>query len=156
MATGEKLDPAELPEAGQDSPYPDGVPALAFADGASRGNPGAASWGVAYCLPDGTPLCREGCAIGEATNNVAEWKGLVAAMERLIGWGVPEAIVRMDSQLVVRQLSGQYKVKNAGLKPFHEKAVLLRSRFARLRVEHVPRKENALADAVANMALDRA
>lgn len=128
---------------------------MAYADGASRGNPGKASYGVVYTLEDGTALCGEGGAIGKATNNVAEYRGLLAALTRLRSWKISNAIVRLDSELVVRQMQGRYKVKNLGLKPLYEQAKELADEFSKLRLEHVPREQNALADAMANIALDR-
>lgn len=138
------------------SPYPAGTPAVAYTDGASRGNPGPAAWGCVYTLEDGTPLCAEGAAIGDETNNVAEWLGCVKALERLVAWGVDEAILRLDSELVVKQLRGEYKVKKEHLRPFKTRAEALSKKIARFRIEHVPRKDNALADARANLALDEA
>lgn len=138
------------------SPFPAGTTAYAYADGASRGNPGPAAWGVVYTLEDGTPLCAEGRAIGRETNNVAEWHGCVKAIERLAGWGVEDAVLRLDSELVVKQFKGEYKVKKEHLRPLREKAVQLSARIAGFRIEHVPRKDNAWADARANLALDEA
>ena len=138
------------------SPYPEGTTAVAWADGASRGNPGPAAWGCVYTLEDGTPLCAEGEPIGKDTNNVAEWHGCVQALERLVGWGVQDAVLRLDSELVVKQLRGEYKVKKEHLRPLREKAFELSQRIPRFRIEHVPRKQNALADARANLALDEA
>jgi ribonuclease HI len=146
---------AELSRPPAISPYPESQVAMAYTDGASRGNPGAAAFGVVYTLEDGTPLCGEGEVIGEATNNVAEYRGLLAALQRLRAWKITAAVVRLDSELIVRQMQGRYKVKNLGLKPLHEKAKVLAGEFSDLRLEHVPRKQNALADAMANLALDR-
>lgn len=150
------IDPSELLPAGAAAPFPNGALALAYADGASRGNPGPAAYGVVYTLEDGTPLAREAAAIGVATNNVAEYCGLLAALERLAAWGIREACVRLDSELVVRQMQGRYKVRNAGLKPLHARARLLATRFASLQLEHVPREQNSIADRLANFALDAA
>lgn len=150
------IDPGELLVAGDVNPFPQGVLALAYADGASRGNPGQAAFGVVYVLEDGTPLAREAAAIGEATNNVAEYRGLLAALERLSGWGTPRALLRLDSELVVRQMQGRYKVKHEGLKPLHARARQLAGRFVHVEFEHVPREQNRLADKLANLALDAA
>jgi probable phosphoglycerate mutase len=150
------IDPAELIVAGAQSPFPKGSDATAYADGASRGNPGPAAYGVAYTLADGTPLAREAAAIGEATNNVAEYRGLLAALERLRQWGVRRATLRLDSELVVRQMQGRYKVKNEGLKPLHARARQLTAAFSHLNFEHVPREQNRIADKLANLALDAA
>lgn len=149
-----KMKPQEIPAPPAQSPFPEGATAYAWADGASRGNPGAAAFGVVYTLDDGTVLCGEHGALGTTTNNVAEWRGCVAALQRLRGWGVKRAVIRLDSQLVVRQVQGQYKVKQPHLKPFHAQALKLVETFDHFAIEHVPRAENALADAMANAALD--
>jgi ribonuclease HI len=149
------IDASELAAPPEKSPFPDRTLAVAYADGASRGNPGAAAYGVVYTLEDGTALCGEGGTLGKTTNNVAEYNGLLAALRRLRSWGIANAIVRLDSELVVRQMQGRYKVKNLGLKPLYQQAKELADEFNKLRLEHVPRKENALADAMANLALDR-
>lgn len=147
---------AELAPLPDSSPYPAKTLAVAYADGASRGNPGPAAYGVVFTLEDGMPLCGQGETIGKSTNNVAEYRGLIAALKQLLDWGQANAIVRLDSELVVRQMSGRYKVKNEGLKPLFAEAKDLAESFRKLRIEHVPRKDNALADAMANQALDRA
>ena len=136
------------------SPFPDGTTAIVHADGASRGNPGPAAWGCVYVLEDGTPLCGEGKAIGDDTNNVAEWLGCVAALERLVQWKVPRAVVRLDSELVVKQFNGVYKVKKEHLRPHYERALALAKSIPDFRIEHVRRADNAWADAMANAALD--
>jgi ribonuclease HI len=138
------------------SPYPAGAEAVVHADGASRGNPGPAAYGCVYLGEDGIPLCAEGGTVGRATNNVAEYRGAIAALERLLAWGVGRVRLRLDSQLVVRQLEGRYRVRDEGLKPLHARARTLLDGFDAWSVEHVPRAENALADRVANRALDRA
>lgn len=144
-----------LPRPPAESPFPDGVTAYAYADGASRGNPGPAAYGCVYAVEEGSlPLCGEGVALGEATNNVAEYRGAIAALQRMVDWGVTRAVLRLDSQLVVRQLDGSYRVKDAKLKQIHAEARELTARFQSLRFEHVPRKMNALADRMANHALD--
>jgi ribonuclease HI len=138
------------------SPYPAGHTALAYADGASRGNPGPAAFGCVYALDDGTVLCGEGEFIGPATNNVAEYRGALACLQRLLHWDVRRAIVRLDSQLVVRQMLGEYRVKNTQLAVLYAQAQKLVGQFEAVDFQHVPRAENALADRLANHALDRA
>ena len=138
------------------SPFPKGQKGIAQADGASRGNPGPAAYGCVFLSEDGTALCGEGETIGRATNNVAEYRGAIAALTRLRDWGLREVVVRLDSQLVVRQLQGSYKVKSAGLKSLHAQASALVDHFDRVALEYIPRAENALADAFANRALDQA
>ena len=125
-----------------------------YADGASRGNPGAAAYGFVLLAPDGTELAAEGEAIGRAPNNVAEYTALVRGLERALALGLRRLRVRMDSELAVRQMQGIYKVRNAGLQPLHATAQSLRAGFAGFRIEHVPRADNARADALANAALD--
>ncbi len=127
---------------------------LLYCDGASRGNPGRASYGFAIIGPDGVPLVQEGRAIGRATNNDAEYAGLVAGLEAALDAGITDLEVRLDSQLLVRQVLGEYRVKAQNLKPLHRRAVGLLTRFDRASVVHVPREQNTLADALANEALD--
>jgi ribonuclease HI len=138
------------------NPYPPGSEAVVLADGACRGNPGPAAYGCAYADAAGRMLCGEGVAIGHATNNVAEYRGAIAALERLSGWGVRRAVLRLDSQLVVRQVTGAYRVKDPVLQQLHGTLVQRVRAFERLQVEHVPRAQNAVADALANHALDQA
>lgn len=149
-------DPAEaLPgKCPKTSPYPPRSIAVAQSDGASRGNPGPASYGCVYLTEDGTVLCAEGAVIGEATNNIAEYRGAIAALRRLRAWGESRIILRLDSQLIARQLDGSYRVKHEGLKPLHAEATELLAGFQSVKIEYLPRKENALADRFANLALD--
>ena len=125
-----------------------------YCDGASRGNPGRASYGFALLDPSGVPIVRVGKAIGRATNNDAEYAGLVAGLEAALEAGVRDLEVRLDSQLLVMQVLGQYRGKAPNLKPLHRRAVGLLTRFERARIVHVPREQNSLADALANDALD--
>jgi len=125
-----------------------------YCDGASRGNPGPASYGFALLDGAGRPVAERGEALGVATNNVAEYRGLVAGLEAALAAGVDELEVRLDSLLLVRQVSGEFRVKAPGLKPLHRRAVGLLARIGRARVVHVPREENTRADALANAALD--
>ena len=126
------------------------------ADGAARGNPGPAAYGFVLDSPSGAELAGEGEAIGEATNNVAEYKGLIAGLERAVALGVSKLEVRMDSELVVRQISGRYRVKHPGLVPLFRKARTLIERLESWDIQHVPREENKRADRLANRALDEA
>ena len=127
---------------------------VAYADGASRGNPGPSSYGVVVYDEAGVELHTGFKALGHGTNNQAEYEGAIAALEAALGLGADEVTLRMDSQLIVRQLEGRYRVKNPKLIPLHKRLVALRSRFARITVEHVPREKNKVADALANEALD--
>lgn len=125
-----------------------------YCDGASRGNPGPASYGFALLAPDGSAVAEVGRRLGVTTNNVAEYEGLVAGLESAHEHGVREIEVRLDSLLLVRQVMGEFRVKAPGLKPLHRRAVGLLTRFARASVVHVPRAQNTRADALANAALD--
>jgi len=125
-----------------------------FADGAARGNPGPASYGFVLDDPEGRPRAAEGRTLGTATNNVAEYQALIAGLRCALAQGATAIEVRMDSELVVRQMTGVYKVRNAGLKPLFEEARRLSREFERFGIEHVRREHNARADAEANKALD--
>ena len=126
------------------------APLVLYFDGASRGNPGPASFGV--FSPSGI---RIGEAIGPATNNVAEWKGFLAALDAALERGAENVEIRADSQLVVRQFLGEYKMKAEHLRPFLDEARKKARRIPRLHVVHVRREQNREADALANAALDR-
>jgi ribonuclease HI len=125
-----------------------------FADGGSRGNPGPAASGAVLFDESGALLVEVGTYLGVATNNVAEWTGLVTGLEAALELGVDDLAVRLDSELVVKQISGAYRVKHEGLIPLHAKAKVLLRKFARVDVQHVRRKENAAADALVNQVLD--
>lgn len=128
--------------------------ATLYADGGSRGNPGPAAYG-AVLFDDGGDVLREvGAFLGTTTNNVAEWSGLIAGLEAALELGVDEIAVRLDSELVVKQLSGAYRVKQAHLVPLHAKAKQLLRRFAHTDVAHVRRNANKEADALVNQVLD--
>lgn len=124
-------------------------------DGASRGNPGRAAIGVVV-LKNGVPVREIGEAIGEATNNVAEYRALLRGLAEAAALGARTVRICSDSELVVRQLSGQYKVHSAHLAPLHRLALSRMRQFAHVSVVHVPRAQNQGADALANCALDAA
>jgi ribonuclease HI len=125
-------------------------------DGGSRGNPGPAAFGVVVrSADDGTPLSTCGRYIGNATNNVAEWRGLIFGLERASELGARQVTVRGDSQLVIRQMTGEYRVKQPHLKPLHEQATRLASGFQQVRYLHNTRDNNELADKLANLAMNR-
>lgn len=128
---------------------------LAFADGGSRGNPGPAAYG-ALLQQDGKTIAEINDFLGNTSNNVAEWTGLWKILEKALELGVKDLEVRMDSELVVKQLLGQYRVKNDGLIPIYEKAKILSSRFPKFKIVHVRREYNKEADRLANQALDLA
>jgi probable phosphoglycerate mutase len=129
---------------------------VAYIDGGSRGNPGPAGYGVRFEAPDGQPIKELRDAIGIATNNVAEYRGLLAALQWALEHGYRRVQVRSDSQLLVRQMGGKYKVRHPGLQPLYERAQRLRAQFEDVRFEHVRRAENTHADRLANEAMDRA
>ena len=135
-----------------------GVPAdltlICYADGASRGNPGPAAFGGVVKHPDGTVMNEVSERIGRATNNVAEWRAAVAVLDAARRLGAQAVELRMDSELVVRQLLGRYQVRNAALLPHYERAQQIQRAFHRCDVRHVPRAQNTLADRLANAALD--
>lgn len=129
-------------------------PWLLQTDGASRGNPGPAA--IAYVLTDGQGLvrCEHAKTIGQATNNEAEYRAIIAGMERALAEGASTLLVKTDSQLLVRQMLGQYRVRSENLIPLFEQARALADRFAAVDFEHVDREDNRRADQLANQALD--
>jgi ribonuclease HI len=126
----------------------------AHIDGAARGNPGPASYGVAILRPDGKPLEQLRKYIGRMTNNVAEYYALIAALDYAAANGIKKLRVKSDSELLVRQMKGIYKVKSGDLKPLHERAKKLAAALEHFDIQHVPRQQNSIADALANEALD--
>ncbi|HZY97986.1 MAG TPA: ribonuclease HI family protein [Candidatus Baltobacteraceae bacterium] len=128
--------------------------ATLFADGGSRGNPGPAASGAVLVDANGALLEEVGEYLGIATNNVAEWTALVLGLEAAANRGVRRLAVRLDSELVVRQMLGEYRVKHADLQPLHRRAKALLRRFEHVDVRHVPRKQNTVADKLVNRLLD--
>ena len=128
--------------------------ATLYADGGSRGNPGPAAYGAVLQDENGTTLREIAAFLGTSTNNVAEWSGLIAGLEAALELGVDEIEVRLDSELVVRQLSGAYRVKQPHLIPLHAKAKSLLRKFSHSHVGHVRREHNKEADALLNQVLD--
>ncbi len=122
-------------------------------DGGSRGNPGPAGAGFVIEV-DGATVCRGGRFLGSQTNNVAEYEALIWGLENVAALGYPEVTVYADSELLVKQVNGQYRVKNEGLKPLFVRAMQLLRGFRRFSVVHVRREQNAEADAMANEAMD--
>jgi ribonuclease HI len=123
-------------------------------DGASRGNPGEAGFGVHVTGDDGGEVASLYGYLGHATNNVAEYQALLHGLRFALACGVPRVEVYSDSELLVRQIDGRYRVKSPGLLPLHREAKGLLARFERARVVHVPRERNREADALANQAVD--
>jgi ribonuclease HI len=132
------------------------VKVVVHVDGGARGNPGPAAIGVVVAGEDGTLLEEHGERIGVSTNNVAEYRALLEGLARARALGADEIEVVGDSELIAKQVNGQYKVKHAGLKPLHAEALRALAGFARWRVRTVPRAQNAAADALVNAALDAA
>ncbi|MBQ1045064.1 MULTISPECIES: bifunctional RNase H/acid phosphatase [unclassified Micromonospora] len=127
------------------------------ADGGSRGNPGPAGFGAVVRDPEtGEVLAEVSESIGTATNNVAEYRGLIAGLEAAAELGAAEVEARMDSKLVVEQMCGRWQIKHPGLRPLAAQAAGLVSRFAAVRFTWVPRERNRHADALANAAMDAA
>ncbi|HXK14996.1 MAG TPA: ribonuclease HI family protein [Gaiellaceae bacterium] len=125
-------------------------------DGGARGNPGPAAYGYVLEADDGTVLDARGETIGTATNNVAEYRGLLAGLDAALERGVEEVEVISDSELVVKQMRGEYKVKNETLRELVDEAHALESRFRRVTYTAVRREHNELADRLVNEALDSA
>ncbi|HEY1192007.1 MAG TPA: ribonuclease HI family protein [Gemmata sp.] len=122
-------------------------------DGASRGNPGAAAYAVVLARP-GLPVVEEADTIGTASNNVAEYTALVEGLALAAELGVKKLQVFSDSELMVKQMAGAYKVKNEDLRPLYEEACRLRKGFEQITITHVRREQNKRADAIGNDALD--
>jgi ribonuclease H / adenosylcobalamin/alpha-ribazole phosphatase len=127
---------------------------VVWTDGGARGNPGPAGYGAVVATPGGEVLAEVAEGIGWATNNVAEYRGVIAGLRRAAELGARRVRVRADSLLVVNQQKGLWKVKNADLRPLSEETARLASGFERVIWEHVPRERNRRADALANRAMD--
>jgi len=125
-----------------------------FTDGAARGNPGPAGAGAVIFSPAGHVMAKIGKFLGESTNNVAEYTGLILGLRRAKAMGLKELDVFSDSELLVKQLAGDYQVKAEHLRPLYEEARSLLQGFADVHVAHVPREENAAADEMSNRAID--
>jgi len=130
--------------------------ATLWTDGAARGNPGPAGAGVMLKTAAGEVLAAEGRFLGHTTNNVAEYRALLFGLERALEIGVRKVEVRADSELLIKQLKGEYRVRNAGLRPLYEEALALLARFEATRLIHVRREHNSEADRLANEGIDRA
>lgn len=124
-------------------------------DGGSRGNPGPAGIGVTITDAAGKPVYELGEFLGRCTNNVAEYTALVRGLHAALALKAGKLIVRADSELVVRQLNGIYKVKSPDLRPLYEQAVSVIRQIGEVTISHVYRSNNARADQLANLAMDR-
>jgi probable phosphoglycerate mutase len=132
------------------------VKARLFTDGGARGNPGPAAYGFVLEAEDGTVLAAEGRAIGVATNNVAEYSGLVAGLRKAVELHVPDVEGVSDSELLVKQMLGEYRVKNEALRALFVEASTLARGLESVEYRHVKRAHNELADRLVNEALDAA
>jgi ribonuclease HI len=131
------------------------VKAKLYTDGGARGNPGPAAYAYVLEADDGTVLDARGERIGVATNNVAEYRALVAGLERALDVGVDELEVISDSELVVKQMRGEYRVKSPALRELRETAARVAAGIRSVSYRAVRREHNALADSLVNEALDR-
>ena len=122
------------------------------ADGASRGNPGQAAIGATIKDGEGRLLASLSQRIGRATNNQAEYRAVIAALKEAVRLGAGEADIYLDSELVVKQINGSYRVRNAALKPLYRQVKELAASFKGFRISHIPRRQNAGADELANRA----
>lgn len=127
----------------------------AFCDGGSRGNPGPAGFGVSIEGPDGETIAELSEYLGKTTNNVAEYSGLLAAVDYAVRNGYRRLRVVSDSELMVKQIKGQYKVNSADLRPLYDEAKRRIARLEMFRIEHVLRGKNQRADRLANLAMDK-
>jgi len=125
-----------------------------FTDGAARGNPGPAGAGAVIISPDGHVVAKVGKYLGETTSNVAEYTGLILGLKRARAMGLRELEVLADSELIVKQLSGEYQVKADHLRPLHDEAKALIAGFDKIDLRHIPREENEAADEMSNRAID--
>jgi ribonuclease HI len=125
-----------------------------FTDGAARGNPGPAGAGAVILSPEGHIVAKIGKFLGDSTNNVAEYWGLILGLKRAKAMGIKELEVYSDSELLVKQLAGDYAVKADHLRPLHDEAQALLKAFSFIQVRHIPREENTAADAMSNRAID--
>ena len=128
---------------------------VAYVDGASRGNPGPSSYAVIIRASDGQVVFQLGKYLGRTTNNVAEYYALITALDYAAAHNIRQLRVRSDSELLVRQMQGRYKVNSAVLKPLHERARKLTNGLSFFHIEYIPREQNSEADALANAALDQ-
>jgi ribonuclease HI len=123
-------------------------------DGASRGNPGPAGAGAQITDDDGVVLAEIAEGLGEATNNVAEYTAVIRGLERALELGATQVLLRSDSQLLINQLTGRYRVRTPHLQPLHRRVLDLAGRFDSIEFEHVRRERNTEADRLANRGVD--
>lgn len=126
-----------------------------FTDGAARGNPGPAGTGVVLTDENGITVFEDGRFLGAMTNNQAEYVALVDGLKKALELDFSNLSIAMDSELIVKQIKGDYRVKNHGLKPYFKAAMDLLDKFDEFSIRHIPREENRTADRLANRAIDR-
>ncbi len=128
-------------------------PMILFCDGASRGNPGPGAYGFVL-YQDALVVFEEGQCLGEVTNNIAEYRAMIRGLEAALKHGATDIIVKSDSELMVRQLNGIYKVKTPHILTLFQEAQALLRKFSSTKIQHIRREENRRADALCNQALD--
>jgi len=126
---------------------------IIFTDGASQGNPGLAAIGAIIKDEQGKVITSISQGIGRTTNNQAEYRAIIAALENAVSLGASQVDMRSDSELVVRQINGRYRVKNASLKPLYQRVKQLQSQLKSFAITHIPRRQNTEADSLASKAL---
>ncbi|MDD5339144.1 MAG: ribonuclease HI family protein [Dehalococcoidales bacterium] len=126
-----------------------------YTDGAARGNPGPGAIGVVIKDEAGTIAAKISQRLGVTTNNQAEYQAIIAGLEKAVGLGAKSAEVKSDSELVVNQINGRYKIKNTGLRPLYQKVVQLTGQLESFSISYIPREQNKAADDLANQALDK-
>jgi ribonuclease HI len=127
---------------------------IIYTDGAARGNPGPAAIGVVIKDEKGNTAATISQCLGATTNNQAEYRALIAGLEKAISLGARQVSVKSDSELLVKQINGLYKIKNVGLRPLYQEAVRLAGGLESFTINYIPRAQNSAADALANRALD--
>lgn len=125
-----------------------------FIDGASRGNPGPSGIGIIFCEPNKNAVKRLFKFIGNTTNNIAEYTALIYALQEALIDRYEDITIKSDSELLTKQLRGEYRVKNENLKPYYEQFVHISHGFNKINIVSIDRKENAAADKLANKAID--
>ena len=150
-----ELRPAALPPSpAKPEPIPPGASLTLYTDGAARGNPGPAGAGILLLDDRGREVAAKGLSLGECTNNVAEYRALILGLQEARRHGAGELAIHLDSELIVKQLLGSYRVKDSKLKPLHAEAAVLLEGFRSYRIVHVPRRDNQRADQLANQGID--
>ena len=127
---------------------------IIYTDGAARGNPGPAAIGVIIRDESGNTVASISRRLGVTTNNQAEYKAIIAGLEKAISLGARRIMIKADSELAVKQINGQYKIKNTALRPLYQEIVRLIGSLESFSITNIPRKQNSAADALANKALD--